>query len=208
MGRSLLIVGTGGQGKMALDCACSMGIYDEIAFFTNDEAAPSTLVGHSVMQVSAYQVDEVMSAFDETFIAVGDNHAREQLFAFYEDKGAVLTTLVHPRSYVSPFSRIGRGSIIMPHATVNAFASVGVGCIVNTNAVVEHDCQLGSFVHVSPSAVMGGGVVIGERSWLCIGACVRDHIAIGSDIIVGANSCVLHDVSVPGVYVGSPAKRS
>lgn len=206
MSQSLLIIGSGGQGKMALDCAVELGIYGRIAFYTNDVDCPKQIAGYEVIQERAQRACDLISRFDDVFIAIGDNGSRERLTCRYESMGANISSLVHPRSYVSSFACIGKGSIVMPHASVNAFASVGVGCIINTNAVVEHDCHLDSFVHVSPLASMGGGVTVGERSWLCIGSCVKDHISIAADVTVGANSCVLRDIDAPGVYLGSPAK--
>ena len=94
----------------------------------------------------------------------------------------------------------------LPDGDFNAFADIGFGSIVNSNAVVEHDCKLGRFVHICPGSAVAGGSNIGERTWVGIGATVRQMINIGADVVIGAGSVVVNDIPAEVIVIGSPAK--
>lgn len=205
MSHSLLIVGCGGQGKVVLDCALETQEYDCISFITNDPRKPERLAGYKVYGEEELTAEDAVRLYDDIFVAVGDNDARRSLFESYHKLGASFPSLIHPKAYVSPFAQVGEGTIVMPFAVINSFASVGQGCIINTGAVVEHDCELGGFVHVSPGATIGGGATIGDGSWLCLNSTVSDHVAVASDVILGAGAVLLRDATASGTYVGSPA---
>ena len=59
---------------------------------------------------------------------------------------------------------------VMPQVAIAVGVTIGCGCIINTGAVVEHDCGIGDGVHLCPGTTLGGTVVIGDRSWICLGS--------------------------------------
>jgi UDP-perosamine 4-acetyltransferase len=95
----------------------------------------------------------------------------------------------------------------MDGAIINTGARLGVGVIANTHSTIEHDAILEDWVHVAPGATISGGVRVGQFSMIGAGATVIEGRAIGAGIMVGAGATVVHDLSEPGVYFGSPARR-
>jgi acetyltransferase-like isoleucine patch superfamily enzyme len=61
-------------------------------------------------------------------------------------------------------------------------------------------------VHISPGAHVGGGVAIGECSWIGIGAAIRHCVRIGKDVVVGAGAAVVRDLPSGVTAVGVPAR--
>lgn len=112
-------------------------------------------------------------------IAVGDNGARQKESRLYKE----FAVAVHPSAVISPTAIIGEGTVIMAGAVVQARAKVGRHCIVNTNAVCDHDSVLGDFVHLAPSAVVCGGVRVGEGA------------------LIGVNASVVPNTIVPAWYL-------
>lgn len=49
-------------------------------------------------------------------------------------------------------------------------------------------------------------MTVGDRSWVGIGSAVRQMIKIGSDVMVGAGSVVVSDISDACVVTGVPAR--
>ena len=203
-GRSLLIVGAGGHAEVAFDVARRMGCFADISFSSNIEH-PETLMGRPVLDESRVW-ETGPGAWGACFVAVGDNAARESLTAGLLSAGARMATLIHPSATVSPGARLGEGCIVCAGANVGPSSAVGDGSIVNTGADVDHGCRVGRFCHLSPHAAMGGGSSVGDRSWLCIGSCMADHISLAADSVLGAGSALLRDAGAPGLYVGSPAR--
>lgn len=99
--KKLLIVGTGGQGKVVLDCALSQGAYADIAFLTNDMQA-SQIAGYPVyyeqdVVSSSQQTGDIplafLKKFDEAIIAIGNNEVRLKKSRQFLDNGVELATL-------------------------------------------------------------------------------------------------------------------
>ncbi|ORL63667.1 acetyltransferase [Pseudomonas putida] len=202
--KKLAVLGASGHGKVVADTAESCG-WTEIVFF--DDAWPSRVVNGSwpVVGTSDDLLAQIQN-FDGVIVAIGNNAVRQaKLFALLQS-GAILATLVHPAACVSRYATVGGGTVIFAGAVLNAGASIGMGGILNTGCSVDHDCDLAESVHVSPGARLAGGVHIGDRTWIGIGACVKQMVTIGSDVLVGAGAAVVNDLVGGVTVVGVPAR--
>lgn len=199
----LAILGASGHGKVIADAALLTG-WDEVLFF--DDAWPRTMaVGRwHVVGDTAVLLGE-LAKHDGVMVGIGDCRIRQQKHLVLREAGARLVTVVHPRSWVSSFARIGAGTVLMAGAVVNVDTTIGEACILNTGATVDHDCVLADGAHVAPGAHLSGGVTVGERSWIGVGASVRQGIRIGSDVVVGAGAVVVKHIENGLTVVGMPA---
>jgi sugar O-acyltransferase (sialic acid O-acetyltransferase NeuD family) len=198
----LLIIGTGGQGKVVLDCAEKY--YKKISFLTNDPDTKS-IGNYPIFFEQNITQEYILKNFDEIIVAIGNNNARLTLSLKYILLGKKLATIIHPSAAVSKYAIIEEGTVVFANAVVNPFAKIGKACIINTGSIIEHDCILEAGVHISPNAVMGGAVNIGKRTWVCVGSSIANTIKIGEDVIVGAGSVVLKDVPNNVLVAGIPA---
>ena len=200
--KKLAIVGASGHGKVIAELAETLG-YD-VNFY--DDAYPSiTHVEH--WHIKGTFEDLLSLEQDETtaFVAIGNNRIRESKVHLLNEKKFALATLIHPSANVSKYALIEYASVILAGAVVNAFATVGMGCIINSGAIVEHDCNVAEFAHISPNAALAGGVSIGKRSWIGIGANINQLLEIGYDTIIGAGSTVVKSIGSNVIAYGSPA---
>lgn len=202
--KRLAILGASGHGKVVADTAEYCG-WTEILFF--DDAWPARASnGFWAVVGSSNDLFERVHEFDGVVVAIGNNATRQAKLVSLMQLGAALPTLVHPSAYVSRHADVGAGTVIFAGAVLNAGACVGAGGILNTGCSVDHDCILSEAVHISPGARLAGGVTVGERSWVGIGACVKQLITIGFDAVVGAGAAVVSDVVAGTTVVGVPAK--
>lgn len=202
MQRELVIVGAGGHGQVVAECAEACG-YASIRFFDDRaDCAPTAFPVHGPLTTLEAEAPRGAALV----VAVGDARARLALLARFESAGFVLATLVHPRAIVSPRAALGDGTVVFAGAVVQAFASIGRGVILNTSSSVDHHAVLADGVHVCPGVHLAGNVRVGARTWIGIGAVVRQGITLGSDVVVGAGAAVVADVPDGVTALGVPAR--
>lgn len=200
----LAVLGASGHGKVIADIALLSG-WQQIEFF--DDRWPSlSQLEHWQVVGNSNSLAANFNEYDAVIVAIGHNQTRLLKQQQLQALGANLTTLIHPKATISPFSQLGAGSVVMANAVVNPFVVIGDACIINTAATVDHDCVISDGVHLSPGVHLAGGVTVGETSWLGIGSTVIQLVEIGSNVTVGANSTVIHSISCSQKVVGSPAK--
>lgn len=104
--------------------------------------------------------------------------------------------------------KLAPNTIVLPNATILPYASLGRDVAVRANVVVSHHCHVEDHVTLSNGVVLGGQSRIGTRSWLGLGAVVRDERIIAPRSFVGAGAVVAADTEEDGIYVGVPARRT
>jgi sugar O-acyltransferase (sialic acid O-acetyltransferase NeuD family) len=204
MKNKLLIIGASGHGKVVADIALKMGKWQNV-YFSDDDKSIKSSMGLEVIGTS----DDVVTLIDdyEMFVGIGNNATRQKIHEMLETFGASIPVLIHPNAIIGSQVDIGIGTVVMAGTIVNCSTKIGKGCIVNTGSTIDHDNNIEDFVHISPGAHLAGTVKVGKGSWLGIGSVVSNNINIINGCTVGAGSVVVKDISEPGVYVGTPAKK-
>jgi sugar O-acyltransferase (sialic acid O-acetyltransferase NeuD family) len=201
--RPLVVVGAGGHAVSVANVARSAGYV--IACFVDKNKKGARLLGLPVIA----SVDELEAVDQHVFcIAVGDNAARERVYAELSarHRDLVFPPLVHASAVVSDFVALGEGTVLMPKAVVGPNSNVGRFCILNTQASIDHDCTMADYASLAPGAVTGGSVHIGMRSAISLGAAIKHGISVGADSVLGAASYLNKDLAANQVAYGTPAK--
>lgn len=203
--KRLVIIGSGGHGRVVADCAQQLGLYSQIdflddCFFDRQDNNQWQVIG-LVKDFPKY-IDEV-----DFIVAYSNSRLRKQVMAQLKHAKANIVTLIHPSANVSPNTFIGKGVVIFANAVINIGSNISDGCIINTAATVDHDCVLNECVHISPGVNVGGGVHIGQLSWLGIGCTILDSITLADNTQIGAGAVVTQSTQANSLYVGVPAKR-
>ncbi len=198
----LVIIGAGGQGKVAADVASKAG-YNEIVFLDDDPSAKECL-GFCVAGTSE-KTDNYKDW--DFFVAIGNAKTREKIQNRLSANGYSIATLIHPFTSIGKNVKIGKGTIVMAGAVINTDAVIGNGCVINTSASVDHDCTVADYAHVSVGSHLAGTVSVGKYTWIGIGASVSNNLSICQDCLIGAGAVVVKDIKEAGTYVGVPVKK-
>ncbi len=70
---------------------------------------------------------------------------------------------------------------------------------------VAHNCHIGAGAFVIATAILCGGVKIGEQAWVAPNVAVREQLTVGANATVGLSATVVKDVPEGAVVAGSPA---
>lgn len=112
---------------------------------------------------------------------------------------------------IGPFVEIQRGVVIGARTKVQSHSFI---CEL---VEIGSDCFVGHGVLFTNDLFRGGGPARGDRS-LWKPTLVGNRVSIGSnatilpvticdDVVIGAGAVVTRDISEPGIYAGSPARK-
>ena len=193
----MILFGASGHSRSVIDVAQSIG--ENITLIYDDNP-----IVEAICHIPVVKYENARPSESETWlVAIGDNKTRQKISRRITKNFGLL---VHRTAYVSPWSFLGDGTVVMAHAAINSNTSIGEHCIVNTGAVIEHDCIVDDFVHISPNVSLAGGVSVGEGTHIGIGACVIPEVKIGKWATIGAGAVIIKDVPDGAVVVGNPGR--
>jgi sugar O-acyltransferase (sialic acid O-acetyltransferase NeuD family) len=206
---NLLLIGGGGHCKSCIDVIESQGKYKIVGIVDMEKRIGQEVLGYKIL-ASDKDVPQLVRKFKNALIAFssdGNSQYRVNIFNSLKQSGYKFPSILSPLAYFSKNASIEEGSIVMHKAVVNASASIGRNCIINTMALVEHDSRVGDHCHISTGAVINGYCNLGQRVFIGSRSVIIDKISICDDVVVGAGSVVIKSITIPGIYVGTPARR-
>ena len=121
---------------------------------------------------------------------------RQEIIGFLNSNNLKRATFVHASSIVD------RTAVIHPGTFVGPFCTVGY------QTVVESDCLVSPYTMLAHRAVFGeGSTKIGKHCSFGLRSTIIDKLEICDNVSVGAGSLVTKNIAIPGMYVGSPARK-
>ena len=202
----LIIYGAGGQGRVLLRLAREINAldsrWDEILFA--DDVIPEP----DVMGQRVYPFVEIAENFEpgkvEFVISLGEPEHRRLLFERVGKAGFSFCDPIDPNKENLKYNRLGKGVVVTRNAGLSNNISIGDNTYVSGG--VGHDGTVGKHSFISAGVVIGGGCTIGNGTYIGLNAAIRDHIKIGSNVIISIGSCVFQDLPDNVKVMGNPAQ--
>jgi len=208
MRKKLVIWGASGHALVLADIIRLRGEY-EIAGFLDDvnpDRRNTEFCGATVLG-GQEQLDLLpQMGVHDLLVGFGDCRARLKVAELLLARGFRLTVAIHPQATIAPGVPVGAGTAIMAGAVVNAGSQIGENVIINTCASVDHECIIEKGAHICPGVHLAGKVVVGQATWIGIGATVIDKVRIGEHALIGAGAVVVNDIPDGVVAYGVPAR--
>ena len=157
---------------------------------------------NGVYPLSKFDPDEY-----EVIVAVGSPAARKKIVESLPESTRFFTHIHKSVQLLAPDIKIGEGSIICANSIITTDVKIGKHCHLNLSSTIGHDTVIGDFFTTAPGAKISGNCKIGNCVYFGTNASVREKIDICDDVTIGLNAGVVKHISLPGTYVGVPAKK-
>jgi sugar O-acyltransferase (sialic acid O-acetyltransferase NeuD family) len=207
--KPLILVGGGGHCKCCIEVIRTTDEWEIKGILDRAE-----MVGTKVLDCEVIGTDEEIEKWISEgyyfLVAVGQIRSavpRKRLYDLLKKHNALIATVVSAKAIVSPFAKIGEGTIIHHQAFLNADTVVGNNCIINTSAVVEHDTTVGDHTHISTGCMLNGTIALGAGCFVGSGTVIANNISITDNVVLGAGTLVIKNIDAPGIYAGVPCKK-
>lgn len=120
-----------------------------------------------------------------------------------------LVTVIHDTVLIgqNPKAEIGPGSFIFPFTCISLGAKIGRHCVIGPYNLVGHYSVLGNNCVTRPGVTISDKSQVGNNCVFNIKATVTNKVKIVDNVEVQGLSNVVKDISQPGHYAGSLARR-
>jgi sugar O-acyltransferase (sialic acid O-acetyltransferase NeuD family) len=102
---------------------------------------------------------------------------------------------------------IGKGSVICSGVIITSNVKIGDFNHLNLNTTIGHDTITGSYFTTAPGVNVSGNCVIGDSVYCGTNSAIRENIKVCNNVVLGLNAGVVKDITVSGVYTGTPCKK-
>lgn len=180
-------------------------------------------------RVAAYTVDRELLAtasaarplvaFDELvdrwppdrfdlFVAVGYRRmrARKTMFERARALGYRLASFVSPTAIVAPGVTLGENVVLLDQVLVEPLSSIGDDVVLWSGVTVCHESRVESHVFASARATLAGRTVVGEGSFLGVGAATINDVKLAPETHLLPGSFAFQDTEPMTRYLGTPAR--
>lgn len=205
----IILIGGGGHCISCIDVIEQTGVYNIIGILDVAEKVGQSVLNYPIIGTDI-EIEKFIKKCPNFLITVGQIKSpstRIAIFNKVKEARGNLPVIISPTAYVSQYSKINEGTIVMHQALVNANVTIGECCIINSKALIEHEVIIGNFCHISTSSCINGQVKVEDRCFIGSNTVVANNKSIISDTVISAGSQVLDHISISGTYIGFPLKR-
>ena len=209
--KRLYIVGAGGFGREVAWLVERINLQSptwELAGFIDDDP---TKIGTKQDNYSVIGDCKYLALQSEEcwlVCAIGSPEVRKVITKRLEQLPNVkFATLIDPSVLMSEHIQIGEGSIVCAGSILTVDIKLGRHSIVNLDCTIGHDVEFGDYLTAYPSVNISGSVFGGDCVEIGTGTQIRQGMRIVSNVVMGAGTVVISDITEPGTYVGVPVRR-
>jgi sugar O-acyltransferase (sialic acid O-acetyltransferase NeuD family) len=208
--RRLIILGCGNFARAAHYYFSHDSAYDVVAFTVDAQFVDAS----SFQGLPVVAFEEVQERYPpddhDLFVAVGLsdlNRRRATKVQEAEDKGYRLASYVSSRAIVPADLRPEPNTWIMDSAHVMPYVRVGRNCIIWGHSGIGFNCEIGDHCWIV-SAVLGESIVVGDHTFIGLGATIASFARVGKGNIIGAGALILKDTKDFQIYRGEASRPS
>jgi UDP-3-O-[3-hydroxymyristoyl] glucosamine N-acyltransferase len=132
---------------------------------------------------------------------------RQQIIRELNARGLSRATFIHSTAIVDPSAVICSGTFIGPFASVFCQSNIGYDVIVGPYSMISHKVSIGNGTLIHPGTMIAGTASIGNNCTMGLRSTVLDQVLVCDNVSIAGGALVNKDITIPGCYVGSPARK-
>lgn len=195
--KKVAIIGAGRFAKEVYDQILDNEYNKEITFFVEDEFYS--------LQPDSFPLSEFDPEKYRCIIAIANPKVRKRIAEQMPTETEYFTFLHKSVQIIGKEVKIGKGAIICANVVITSNVEIGDHCQLNLGTTIGHDAVIGDYFTTAPKVSISGCNTIGECVYFGTNSSTKEGIKIPSRTTFGLNSGVIHNLTEPGTYVGTPA---
>ncbi len=207
--QKIILIGGGGHCKSVIDVIENENKYEIAGIVDIKQKIGQKVLNYKIIATDN-ELPELIKTYKNAVITVGQIKTPEIRIKIYKrlkSLNANMPVIISPFSYVSKYSFIDEGTIIMHNVIVNAGAKIGKNCIINNQALIEHDATINDNCHISTNAKINGDCIINKNTFFGSGAVLSNGIIIAENNIIAAGAVIYRNTKPNSTYIGNPARK-
>ena len=188
----IILIGGGGHCRSVIDVIEKEGNFEIMGIIDKKEKVGKEILGYKIIGTDD-DLKDLREEIEYAFITIGQIKSvepRKRIFKILKELRYKIPVVISPLAYVSKYSSIEEGTIIMHGVVVNANVKIGKNTIINSRALIEHDCIIGDFCHISTGVILNGNVQVGKETFIGSGSTCVNGIKIPEKSFIKAGSLV------------------
>lgn len=180
MKEKLLLVGAGGFGRVVSEHARKL--YD--CYFVDDAFEHGDEVCDILVAGKISDLKQLRSVYSRLVVTIGNNKLRQRLYEEAIKIGFTFPSIVCSSAYISPYSSIGYGCVILNNAIIQNNVQIGNGVIINPGVEIHHDSIVDDYALIYTNSVVRTYSRIGRGAWIGSTLTISNNVSIPEGAIV------------------------
>lgn len=188
--KKIILIGGGGHCKACIDIIERFPEFQIYGVLDNKLSIGSKILDYEVIG-NDIDLPNIKKEIDYAFITFGsiyDLKIRTEKFNLLKEYNFILPKFIGSNSYISKYSSLDEGTIIMNNCIINTNTKIGKNCIVNNNSLVDHDSIIEDGCHISTSVTINGNCQIGRNTFIGTSSTILNNAKIQKDSFIKANT--------------------
>ena len=208
MKKEIYILGIGHNSITIIDLCQDCGYTIKGLIHYNEDRTGELFFGHKIIGSFKEFLSSEFCKGKNFALSMGNMQIKSSLFKKILELGGNVPTLIHPSSYISLNSKIGKGVQIMQQCIVEGDVIIEDDTSITVNTVIAHSVKIGKHNLISGNVMVGAYAEIGQYNHIGQGSVIVSGKVdyIRNNCILGAGAVLISNMDSNCVFIGNPAK--
>jgi sugar O-acyltransferase (sialic acid O-acetyltransferase NeuD family) len=160
-----------------------------------------------IYNCDVYNLSKFNTSQYDALITLSDIDLRKEIVSSMPKNTSYYTYIDKYARILNKNCIIGKGSVICGGVIITSNVNIGDFNQLNLNTTIGHDTITGSYFTTAPGVNVSGNCIIGDSVYCGTNSAIRENIKVCNNVVLGLNSGVVKDITVSGIYTGTPCKK-